>query len=80
MDNSQAKVLLATEKQAEKAEQVLKAGLQREPLFDVRPKLQAGAAGSDSAKLEDLKHSSSGIMLYTSGTTNRPVRVFCTLS
>ncbi|KAJ5180910.1 hypothetical protein N7492_004120 [Penicillium capsulatum] len=73
VDNSQAKVLLATEKHAEKAEQVLAAGLQREPLFDVRPKLQTGAAGSDSIKLEDPKPTSSGgMMLYTSGTTNRP--------
>lgn len=73
-------MLLVTENHAEKADQVLKAGLQREPLFDVRPKLQAGAAGSDSVKLEDLKQSSSsGMMLYTSGTTNRPVRSLNTL-
>ena len=76
VDNSGAKVFLATEKQAEKASQVLSNGLSGEPLFDIRPKLQAGAAGSESIKLEDLKQApSGGMMLYTSGTTNRPVCV-----
>jgi acyl-CoA synthetase (AMP-forming)/AMP-acid ligase II len=74
LDNSEAKMLLATEKYADKAEQVLKAGLQREPLFDIRQKLKEGA-GNESVQLEDLKQpASGGMMLYTSGTTNRPVR------
>lgn len=73
IDNSEAKVLLATEKYADKASQVLKAGVKREPLFDVRKKLQE-AAGSEHVQLADQKQpSSGGMMLYTSGTTNRPV-------
>lgn len=73
LDNSEAKMLLATEKYANKAEQVLKAGLQREPLFDIRRKLKEGAE-HESVQLEDLKQpASGGMMLYTSGTTNRPV-------
>ncbi|KAJ5681384.1 uncharacterized protein N7477_001324 [Penicillium maclennaniae] len=72
LDNSEAKLLLATEKYANKAEQVLKAGLQREPLFDIRHKLKEGAE-NESVQLEDLKQPvSGGLMLYTSGTTNRP--------
>lgn len=76
LDNSEAKMLLATEKYANKAEQVLKAGLQREPLFDIRQKLKKGADNA-SVQLEDLKHpASGGMMLYTSGTTNRPAGAF----
>ncbi|KAJ5300381.1 uncharacterized protein N7443_005383 [Penicillium atrosanguineum] len=72
LDNSEAKMLLATEKYADKAEQVLKAGLQRDPLFDIRHKLKEGAQ-NESVQLENLKQpASGGMMLYTSGTTNRP--------
>ncbi|KAJ5895647.1 hypothetical protein N7495_007338 [Penicillium taxi] len=74
MNNSQAKVLLATEKYADKATQILKLGLETEPLFDIRPKIQTGASGSESIQLDAIREqpSSGGMMLYTSGTTNRP--------
>ncbi|PWY77054.1 acetyl-CoA synthetase-like protein [Aspergillus heteromorphus CBS 117.55] len=73
MDNSQAKVLVATEKYAGKAQDLLKAGLEREPVFDVKEKIKVGASNSGSVSLEDLtKTSRGGMMLYTSGTTNRP--------
>ncbi|KAJ6018248.1 AMP-dependent synthetase/ligase [Penicillium sp. IBT 35674x] len=71
MDNSQAKVLLATEKYADKASQILKAGLELEPLFDVRRKINIGS-GAESVHLDSREQTSSGMMLYTSGTTNRP--------
>ncbi|KAJ5313045.1 hypothetical protein N7508_003875 [Penicillium antarcticum] len=71
LDNSQAKVLLATEKYADKAMEVLHQGLDREPLFNVRKKLLEGGA-RQSVTLEALKKPSGGMMLYTSGTTNRP--------
>lgn len=75
LDDSGAKVLIATEKFADKAGQVVEAGLRHEPLFDIRPKLKEGAAGIESVHLKDLEQASlGGIMLYTSGTTNRPVR------
>lgn len=72
MDNSQAKVLLATEKYADKASQVLKAGLEFDPLFDVRRKIEVGAV-AEFVQLDSREQTSSGMMLYTSGTTNRPV-------
>ncbi|PYI20123.1 AMP-binding enzyme [Aspergillus violaceofuscus CBS 115571] len=77
MDNSQAKVLLATEKYANKAHEVLKAGLDRAPLLDVRKKIEVGATslGSSSVTLDDQptgQQPRGGMMLYTSGTTNRP--------
>lgn len=75
LDNSAAKVLLATERYAEKADQVLQAGLKREPLFDIRQKITAGTA-RQSFQLENPTQPSGGMMLYTSGTTNRPVGFF----
>jgi acyl-CoA synthetase (AMP-forming)/AMP-acid ligase II len=75
LDNSQAKMLLATEKYADKAMEVLREGLEHEPIFNVRNKLQ-GTSG-DSVVLKDLEQPSmGGMMLYTSGTTNRPVNAF----
>lgn len=81
MDNSSAKLLLATEKYAEKADQILVSGLDREPIFDVRSKIKSGSNESIQFQLEHTTTTSSssqsisGMMLYTSGTTNRPVRL-----
>ncbi|PLB51564.1 putative AMP-binding enzyme [Aspergillus steynii IBT 23096] len=73
MDNSQAKVLIATEKYADKAQNIVKAGLDREPTLNVREKITAGAKISEDVTLEDYKQApQGGMMLYTSGTTNRP--------
>ncbi|KAJ5730885.1 uncharacterized protein N7483_005393 [Penicillium malachiteum] len=71
LDNAQAKVLLSTEKYADKAGQILEAGLKQEPLFDILRKIEVGAA-TESVQLDTLKQPSGGMMLYTSGTTNRP--------
>ena len=74
LDNSQAKMLLTTEKYADKGMELLREGLEREPLFAIRNKLTEGASSGESVTLHDLKQpSSGGMMLYTSGTTNRPV-------
>ncbi|GAB1211321.1 hypothetical protein ATERTT37_000434 [Aspergillus terreus] len=72
MDNSQAKALITTEKYSTKAQDLLKAGLDREPVLDIREKIRAGACLSDEVTFEDLTESRGGMMLYTSGTTNRP--------
>ncbi|KAJ5658944.1 hypothetical protein N7507_005395 [Penicillium longicatenatum] len=71
MDNSQAKVLLATEKYADKASQILGAGLELDTLFDIRRKIEVGT-DAESVQLDSREQTSSGMMLYTSGTTNRP--------
>lgn len=74
MDNSRAKVLLATEKYAGRARELLAAGLDREPIFDVKQKIKEGAPFSGSVTLDaqnDVR-SRAGMMLYTSGTTSRP--------
>ncbi|KAE8375283.1 hypothetical protein BDV26DRAFT_283613 [Aspergillus bertholletiae] len=73
MDNSQAKVLVATEKYAAKAHDILKAGLEREPILEVKEKIKTGATSSEQVSLQDIvQESRGGMMLYTSGTTNRP--------
>ncbi|KAG2010694.1 hypothetical protein GB937_007663 [Aspergillus fischeri] len=74
LDNSQAKVLVATQKYVDKAHDLLKAGLNTEPVLDIKEKIQAGATSSYPVSLEDLdgERSMGGMMLYTSGTTNRP--------
>ncbi|KAJ5262585.1 hypothetical protein N7524_007890 [Penicillium chrysogenum] len=73
LDNSKAKMLLTTEKYADKGMELLREGLEREPLFAIRNKLTEGASSGESVALHDLKQpSSGGMMLYTSGTTNRP--------
>lgn len=73
LDNSQAKMLLATERYSEKAMEVLREGLEHDPIFNVRNKLE-GTSG-EPVTLKDLERpSAGGMMLYTSGTTNRPVR------
>ncbi|EAW10968.1 acyl-CoA synthetase [Aspergillus clavatus NRRL 1] len=74
LDNSQSKVLVSTQKYADKTQDLLKAGLERQPILEIRDKVKVGAAGSGSATLEDIESGKSlgGMMLYTSGTTNRP--------
>ena len=66
-------MLLATEKYAEKAKLVFKGGIQTESAFDIKPKIITGAIEHDTVRLEEQKASAGGMMLYTSGTTNRPV-------
>lgn len=77
MDNSQAKLLVASEKYAEKADELLKAGLDREPAFDVVKEIPPGGnvevTGGDLRYEGSAADLSGGMMLYTSGTTNRPV-------
>ncbi|KAL4919081.1 hypothetical protein BDW62DRAFT_179890 [Aspergillus aurantiobrunneus] len=72
MDNSQAGMLVATERYGDMAQKILKQGLVREPTLDVRGKITTGATGGGAVELEGLDRENGGMMLYTSGTTNRP--------
>ena len=75
MDNSQAKMLLASEKFESKARGIVEAGLDRVPVLAVMGKFMEGGSAPDTGQVEDLVGGSNGgMMLYTSGTTNRPVR------
>jgi len=72
MDHSQASVLLSTPKFAVKASQVVLEGLQCSPKhIDIEKKLGYEDAGE--VKLVEKKSAEAGMMLYTSGTTARPV-------
>ncbi|KAK2838280.1 hypothetical protein FQN49_006437 [Arthroderma sp. PD_2] len=76
LDNSQAEILLATEKYREKAEQVLDGELVKPPVLEYIPKLNDGAKSPINIDFRDIQHPQGGLMLYTSGTTNRPKGVF----
>lgn len=74
MDNSGASVLLATERYGDKAREVLGAGLDNQIVLDVREKILHGGSVSEKVSLEEFGQGlKGGMMLYTSGTTNRPV-------
>ncbi|KAL4962221.1 acetyl-CoA synthetase-like protein [Aspergillus stella-maris] len=72
MDNSQAGVLVSTGKYGDMARRIMEEGLEKEPILDVRGKITAGAAGVGGVELQDIHVAEGGMMLYTSGTTNRP--------
>ncbi|KAI9376473.1 hypothetical protein BJX61DRAFT_538849 [Aspergillus egyptiacus] len=74
MDNSQAKMLVSTERFQDKAQGIVEEGLDREPILDVWGKIKTGASSVGSVELESIDGigGSGGMMLYTSGTTNRP--------
>ncbi|KAL3470792.1 acetyl-CoA synthetase-like protein [Aspergillus californicus] len=72
MDNSQAGVLVSSEKFKQKAEGILEEGLDRRPAFDVWRKIKTGATSVGTVELDSANAGSGGMMLYTSGTTNRP--------
>ncbi|EGE08823.1 AMP-binding enzyme [Trichophyton equinum CBS 127.97] len=76
LDNSQAEVLLATERYREQAEQVLKGELTNPPALEFIPKLENGAMPPSSVGFHNIENPKGGMMLYTSGTTNRPKGVF----
>ncbi|KAL4995670.1 hypothetical protein BDV10DRAFT_125900 [Aspergillus recurvatus] len=80
MNNCQAAMLLATERYGDMAGKILERGLDRQPILDVRGKITAGASGFRAVEWEGLDGENGGMMLYTSGTTNRPKGVLITQS
>ncbi|RMJ25451.1 AMP-binding enzyme [Aspergillus sp. HF37] len=81
MDNSQASVLLSTEKFADKARELVQTGLVREPALDIMGKIKAGGTAPGTVEVEDVRQDSlGGMMLYTSGTTSRPKGVLISQS
>ncbi|KAG6010019.1 hypothetical protein E4U21_000461 [Claviceps maximensis] len=74
LDHSQASLLVSSSKFASKAHQVLATPLEAKPVHLELPKHVGGQHGTrDSAvALQGSDPGSAGLMLYTSGTTNRP--------
>lgn len=74
IDHSEASLLLASNKFAAKAQEVLNAGLEKEPkLVKVQKKMSDSC--SAEVTLVEPSDGQGGMMLYTSGTTSRPVSV-----
>ena len=75
LENSEATALLSSRKFQEKAEETLKEGLDhiaKKPLLSILEKRRHGS-GHDEVQLVSLPMKKGGMMLYTSGTTSRPV-------
>ncbi|KAK3310236.1 uncharacterized protein B0T15DRAFT_517872 [Chaetomium strumarium] len=71
LNHSEALLLLSSTKFASKAEEVLKTELDAPPSYLQLSKFQGGGA-HEKVILEKTGPGSAGMMLYTSGTTNRP--------
>lgn len=76
IENSQAKIFLSTTKFQDKATEVVAEGLEHKPILKISEKIDAGAESAEKIELEAMTENKGGFMLYTSGTTNRPVRSF----
>lgn len=74
VNQSAALMLLASDKYQEKAQEVLKEGLEHEPISAKVEKRLQGASADGNVELVAVPDERGGMMLYTSGTTNRPVR------
>jgi hypothetical protein len=71
MDHSQASMLLSSKKFEGKALEVMKQGVERTPKH-VKLEKRMGGATPEVVTLEGCSEGQGGMMLYTSGTTNRP--------
>lgn len=80
LENSEAKLLLSTEKFQDKARDVLKEDITHQPQLEILSKIETGAASAENVKFEGSSLENGGFMLYTSGTTNRPKGVVLSTS
>lgn len=74
MNNSEASILLSSAKFQEKAAELIKEGLDNPPILLGLDKRLAGSDSVEHINLDASSGTVGGIMLYTSGTTNRPVK------
>jgi acyl-coenzyme A synthetase/AMP-(fatty) acid ligase len=72
LDHSEASLLVSSSKFAAKAREVLATGLAARPAHLELEKHLGGGKG-ENVPLEGSDAAGAGLMLYTSGTTNRPV-------
>lgn len=73
LNNSDALMLLSSDKFQSKSDEVLKEGLDKKPISSTIDKKIEGNQSGESIQLEETSDDQSGLMLYTSGTTSRPV-------
>jgi acyl-CoA synthetase (AMP-forming)/AMP-acid ligase II len=74
LNHSEALMLLSSAKFSSKAEDVLRTELDVQPTYLQLNKFQGGGV-LEKVTLDKTGPGSAGMMLYTSGTTNRPVRL-----
>ena len=74
IDQSEALMLLSSEKFKEKAQDVISEGTTNKPIVAVE-KIMDGSSSAERIELEDIPGDEGGLMLYTSGTTSRPVSI-----
>ncbi|KAH0363568.1 acetyl-CoA synthetase-like protein, partial [Aureobasidium melanogenum] len=72
LDQSGALMLASSSKFATKADDVLDGELEKKPILSRWDKIVEGSKISEDVVFEDMKEDKGGMMLYTSGTTNRP--------
>ncbi|PGH31989.1 hypothetical protein GX50_05254 [[Emmonsia] crescens] len=72
LDNSQTGLLLATEKYSNKAQELVQVDLENIPVLRILDKIETGADPAAQLHFQDAADLRGGMMLYTSGTTNRP--------
>lgn len=80
VNQSAALMLLASDKYQEKAQEVLKEGVEHEPISAKVEKRLQGASADGNVELVAVPDEKGGMMLYTSGTTNRPKGVLIPIS
>jgi acyl-CoA synthetase (AMP-forming)/AMP-acid ligase II len=73
LDHSEASLLVSSSKFCQKAKEVLGEGLQCKPVHVELQKHQGDANRKSEVSWDEAGPGSAGLMLYTSGTTNRPV-------
>lgn len=73
LENSEALVLVASPKFKSKANEVLSSEYDKKPVSHILEKIEVGADLSKPYDLSGKPGGHSGMMLYTSGTTSRPV-------
>ena len=74
LDDSEALALITSRRFKPRAQEVLKEGHGKAPILSVLEKRTGGTTNPSQPALQPTTCSNGGIMLYTSGTTNRPVR------
>ena len=66
-------MLLSSAKFHSKAQEVMKGNLEKKPITGSIEKRSGGGSSGQHITLQDSGDRHGGMMLYTSGTTNRPV-------
>ena len=73
VNDAKAAVVLASEKMQEKAADVLEEDIDTRPVYSNVEKILAGSESVESVEFSEVTEDKGGMMLYTSGTTSRPV-------